>query len=103
MGVRNSVWILRSWHPEYDPACFGQYKERSIEVRRENGHYMGMIMSITGVGTSCGPPIAGAFIERHGGNYLYAQMVGGAIMVGGAHVLIGPRVLKGSWAFCRNT
>ena len=76
----------------FPPALANSQKDSSkIGVR------MGMIFSVMSVGCLCGAPIAGALIEKDGGNYLYAQMFGGSIMLLGAIVLLAPRVLGVGW------
>lgn len=65
------------------------------------GVQIGMIFSIISVGCLTGPPIAGALIQAHGGNYLYAQMFGGSIMVVGASLITVGRVWKTGPHFLR--
>ncbi|MCJ1380088.1 hypothetical protein MMC17_003191 [Xylographa soralifera] len=62
------------------------------------GVEIGMIFSINGIGCLCGPPIAGALIERNGGDYLYAQMFAGSAIMSGALVFIAARVLCVGWS-----
>ncbi|KAF2023688.1 MFS general substrate transporter [Setomelanomma holmii] len=48
----------------------------------------GMGLTIIGLGTLVGPPIAGALIQSYGGSYLIAQMFGGAAVFLGSVVLV---------------
>ena len=64
---------------------------------RKIGVEMGMIFSVMSIGCLCGPPIAGALIERNGGDYMYAQMFAGSVMTCGALILVVPRVLSVGW------
>jgi MFS family permease len=52
----------------------------------------GMGLGIIGIGTTVGPPIAGALIQSHGGDYLTAQMFGGAAILLGSTVLVIARI-----------
>jgi MFS family permease len=52
----------------------------------------GMGFAIVGMGNFLGPPIAGALMQSHGGNYLHAQMWGGSMIVAGGVVLVLGRV-----------
>jgi predicted MFS family arabinose efflux permease len=57
----------------------------------------GMGLAIIGLGTLIGPPIAGALIQSNGGDYLIAQMFGGAAVLLGSIVLVVGRIsLTGS-------
>ena len=67
------------------------------------GVRMGMIFSVMSIGCLFGAPIAGALIERDEGNYLYAQMFGGCVMISGAMVLVVPRVLNVGWSLTQRT
>lgn len=48
------------------------------------GTRFGMVATLCGFATLAGPPTAGAIIDRCGGNYLWAQVWGGTVMVLGA-------------------
>ncbi|OAL04412.1 MFS general substrate transporter [Phaeosphaeriaceae sp. SRC1lsM3a] len=52
----------------------------------------GMGLAIIGLGTLVGPPIAGALIQSNGGDYLIAQMFGGATIFLGSTILIIGRI-----------
>jgi MFS family permease len=52
----------------------------------------GMGLGIIGIGTTIGPPIAGALIQSYGGNYLIAQMFAGAAVLLGSIVLVCARI-----------
>lgn len=80
----------------FPPALADSRKEmQGIGVR------MGMVFSVMSVGSLCGPPVAGALVERDGGRYLFAQVFGGSVMVCGALVLVVPRVLSVGWGVWR--
>ena len=57
------------------------------------GIRIGMVFSIISIGCLTGPPIAGALIQADHGDYLYAQMFGGSIMMFGATLLVGGRLV----------
>lgn len=65
------------------------------------GVRMGMTFSVMSIGCLCGAPVAGSLIQREGGNYLYAQMFGGSVMICGALVLVVPRVLSVGWSLAK--
>ncbi|KAK3381477.1 major facilitator superfamily domain-containing protein [Podospora didyma] len=50
---------------------------------RNIGTYMGMGMSISGVGGLIGPPVSGAFVRTYGGFYEVAMFSGAMCLVGG--------------------
>ena len=78
------------------PALANNQKDTSkIGVR------LGMYFSVTSIGCLCGPPVAGALIQRDGGSYMYAQMFGGSVMVCGALVMLVPRVLSVGWGLTK--
>ena len=54
---------------------------------KQKGVRMGMILSIAGLGSLAGPPIAGALVSADGGEFLYAQIFSGTMMMGGAVIL----------------
>ncbi|KAJ5789051.1 uncharacterized protein N7518_006062 [Penicillium psychrosexuale] len=58
------------------------------------GVRIGMIFSIVSVASLTGPPIAGALIDLHGGQYLFAQLFGGTSMMIGCLLLIMARYSK---------
>jgi MFS family permease len=58
------------------------------------GVRIGMIFSIVSAGSLTGPPIAGALVDLHGGQYLYAQLFGGTSMMIGCLLLILARYSK---------
>lgn len=54
----------------------------------------GMCFTFISIACLTGPPIAGALIEKHGGQFLYAQVFGGSAFMGGTCTLIAARVAK---------
>ena len=64
------------------------------EDLRRVGVRIGMTFTVVSFASLTGPPLAGALIERHGGNYLYAQMFAGTAMMCGTAVLVLARVAK---------
>ena len=61
---------------------------------KKMGVRIGMVFSIISLASLTGPPLAGALIERDGGDYLYAQIFGGTTMVCGSLMLVGARVAQ---------
>lgn len=61
---------------------------------KKMGARMGMIMSVVGVAALIGSPIAGALVQRGDGDYLYAQMFMGAVIIAGTLNLIAARTAK---------
>ncbi|KAL4864983.1 major facilitator superfamily domain-containing protein [Aspergillus spectabilis] len=64
---------------------------------KKMGARMGMIMSVVGVAALIGSPIAGALVEHGDGDYLYAQMFMGSVILAGALSLMAARVAKRTW------
>lgn len=54
----------------------------------------GMVFTVVSVACLTGPPLAGALIEKDGGDFLYAQMFGGSAFLGGTLVLISASMSK---------
>ncbi|KAL5332823.1 MFS monocarboxylate transporter [Aspergillus crustosus] len=61
---------------------------------KKMGARMGMVMSVVGVAALIGSPIAGALVEQGDGDYLYAQMFMGSVIIAGSLCLIAARVAK---------
>ncbi|KAF2204427.1 MFS general substrate transporter [Delitschia confertaspora ATCC 74209] len=57
----------------------------------------GMGFGIAGLAALTGPPLAGALIQRNGGNYFVAQMWSGSVVILGAFVLVLGRLCKTGW------
>ena len=64
------------------------------EDLRRVGVRIGMTFTVVSFASLTGPPLAGALIERHGGNYLYAQIFAGTTMMCGTAILVMARVAK---------
>lgn len=65
------------------------------------GVRMGMVLSIVAVATLIGSPIAGALISTDDGEYRYAQMFMGSVIIAGTLVLIAARVTKAGVGLAR--
>ena len=66
------------------------------------GARMGMIFTVVSFACLTGPPIAGVFIKRHQGAYLYAQLFGALSLISGCLILVAARIVKTGWVFrCR--
>ncbi|EMC95617.1 hypothetical protein BAUCODRAFT_70871 [Baudoinia panamericana UAMH 10762] len=61
------------------------------------GVRMGMSFTVVSFASLTGPPLAGALIQYHGGNYLYAQTWAGTSFLAAGIVLIAARVAKVGW------
>ncbi|KAL4792297.1 major facilitator superfamily domain-containing protein [Aspergillus venezuelensis] len=61
---------------------------------KKMGARMGMVMSVVGVAALIGSPIAGALVSRGDGDYLYAQMFMGAVIIAGTVNLYAARTAK---------
>ena len=55
---------------------------------------MGMVLSVVGVAALIGSPIAGALIQEGNGEYLYAQMFMGSVIITGTMTLVAARIAK---------
>ncbi|WEW60408.1 hypothetical protein PRK78_005893 [Emydomyces testavorans] len=64
---------------------------------RKTGVRFGMVLSIVSVASLTGPPIAGALIQRRGGDYFWAQMFAGVSMLVGTGVLVMARCALTGW------
>ncbi|RAH48406.1 putative MFS monocarboxylate transporter [Aspergillus brunneoviolaceus CBS 621.78] len=61
---------------------------------KKTGVRMGMVLSVVAVAALIGTPIAGALVDRDGGQYLYAQMFMGSAILAGTLTLIAARTSK---------
>ncbi|KAL4945323.1 hypothetical protein BDV06DRAFT_40124 [Aspergillus oleicola] len=61
---------------------------------KKMGARMGMVMSVVGVAALIGSPIAGALVSRGDGDYLYAQMFMGTVIIAGTLNLFAARTAK---------
>ena len=61
---------------------------------KKMGVRIGMVFSIISIACLTGPPLAGALIQKRQGDYLYAQMFGGTVMLCGALLLVGARLAQ---------
>ncbi|KAL5043411.1 hypothetical protein BDW71DRAFT_187986 [Aspergillus fruticulosus] len=68
---------------------------------KKMGARMGMVMSVVGVAALIGSPIAGALVQRGDGDYLYAQMFMGSVIIAGTLNLIAARTAKIGFALQR--
>lgn len=66
---------------------------------KKMGVRVGMVFSIISIACLTGPPLAGALIRRKGGDYLYAQIFGGTVVMCGSLFLIAARVAKTGFQF----
>lgn len=60
------------------------------------GVRVGMVFTIVSFASLTGPPIAGTLIDQRHGNFLYAQIFGGTVMVSGAVALVGAAIARKS-------
>ena len=65
------------------------------------GVHMGMVFTVVSFACLTGAPIAGALIQRKHGDYLYAQMFAGTVLMGGCATLFAGRVAKKGFAKAR--
>lgn len=61
------------------------------------GIRFGMVETISSFATLAGPPTAGAIIDRCGGDYYWAQIWGGSVMMGAAILVLCSRVAATGW------
>lgn len=62
--------------------------------KQKMGVRIGMVFTIVSFACLTGPPIAGTLIDARDGNFLYAQIFGGTVMVSGAVALVGAAIAK---------
>ncbi|KAL9131269.1 MAG: hypothetical protein Q9217_000756 [Psora testacea] len=68
---------------------------------KKAGVRMGMVFSVVSFANLSGPPLAGALIQKDDGDYLYAQMFAGSVMMAGCATLVAARVAKTGWRIAR--
>lgn len=68
---------------------------------KKAGVRMGMVFTVVSFACLTGPPLAGALIQRDNGNYLYAQVFAGSVLMGGCATLLAGRVAKKGWGKAR--
>ncbi|KUJ17585.1 MFS general substrate transporter [Mollisia scopiformis] len=62
--------------------------------KQKMGVRIGMVFTIVSFASLTGPPIAGALIDARDGNFLYAQIFGGTVMVCSSSALIMAAISK---------
>ncbi|KIM96671.1 hypothetical protein OIDMADRAFT_131291 [Oidiodendron maius Zn] len=62
--------------------------------KQKMGVRIGMVFTIVSFACLTGPPIAGALIDGRDGDFLYAQLFGGTVMVSGAVALLGAMLAR---------
>jgi MFS family permease len=72
------------------PAALGSLTKDPTRL----GTRIGMMFSIVSFACLSGPPIAGALIQKDGGNYYGAQIFGGVVMTLGALLVATSRTVK---------
>jgi MFS family permease len=63
------------------------------------GVRMGMVFSVISFASLIGPPIAGTLIQRRDGNYFYAQILAGSVLMCGCLMLVATRIAKAGLNF----
>ncbi|KAF6815819.1 MFS monocarboxylate transporter [Colletotrichum sojae] len=63
------------------------------------GTRFGMIATLSGFASLAGPPTTGAIIDRSGGQYLWAQVWGGVVIMAGSLTLAAARLAKAGKAW----
>jgi MFS family permease len=63
------------------------------------GTRTGMGLGVVGLASLTGPPIAGALLQSHGGQYLTAQMWAGSMMLLGSVMIVLGRISLTGWKF----
>lgn len=66
---------------------------------RKTGVRMGMVFSIVSFACLTGSPIGGALIQRRNGDYLYAQLFAGSVLVCGCLTLTAARIAETGLVF----
>lgn len=66
---------------------------------RKMGTRFGMVGFVCAFGTLAGPPTGGAIIDNAGGEYLGAQLLGGAVMLCSALAAAASRIATTGWAW----
>lgn len=68
---------------------------------KKAGIRIGMVFTVCSIASLTGPPLAGALIQKRGGDYLYAQMFAGSALVAGSFTTLMCRVSKAGWRKAR--
>lgn len=77
------------------PAVIGSLS--STPDLKKNGVRMGMAFTIVSFSSFTGPPLAGALIQQHGGDYTYANIWAGTSFLIGGSLLIATRFALVGW------
>lgn len=77
------------------PAVIGSMsQERDL---KKAGVRMGMAFTVVSISSFTGPPLAGAIIQSHNGNYTYANVWAGLSFFVGGFLLLATRVSLVGW------
>lgn len=66
---------------------------------KKMGVRIGMVFSIVGVACLTGSQLAGVLIQRKQGDYLYAQIFGGSVVICSSLLLVAARVVQTGFKF----
>ncbi|KAL6709656.1 hypothetical protein ACN47E_001084 [Coniothyrium glycines] len=77
------------------PACISSMNRH--QDLKKTGVRMGMAFTIVSFSSFTGPPLAGALIQVHGGNYTYANIWAGTSFMIGGSLLVATRVSLVGW------
>ncbi|KAJ6783654.1 hypothetical protein PWT90_07580 [Aphanocladium album] len=72
------------------PAAVGDLSKDPTRV----GTYVGMVLGVVSISCLTGPPVGGRLVGLHHGNFLYAQLFGGATLLVGAILYISVALLR---------
>jgi MFS transporter, MCT family, solute carrier family 16 (monocarboxylic acid transporters), member 3 len=82
--TRTGMYVFSVFFGLANGACQGVFVGALASLTsdpQKMGTRFGMVATLAGFATLAGPPTAGAIIDRCGGNYLWAQIWGGTVMI----------------------
>ncbi|RKF64578.1 Fujikurins efflux protein [Erysiphe neolycopersici] len=94
---QNGLYIWAAFYGIVSAAVQSLYPAALSNITKDmskSGTRMGMVLTFISITALTGAPIAGEFIERQGGKYMYAQIFSGLSLIVGSGFLIGSRMVE---------
>ncbi|KAF7557878.1 hypothetical protein G7046_g5939 [Stylonectria norvegica] len=98
--TRTGMYVFSVFFGLANGASQGTYVGANASLTKDPskmGTRFGMIATLCGFATLAGPPTAGAIIDRSGGDFFYAQIWGGSVILTGALFILASRIAARGW------
>ncbi|KAF4973599.1 hypothetical protein FZEAL_9277 [Fusarium zealandicum] len=102
IGVKSvtGMYVFSVFFGFANGACQGTFVGANASLTkdpRKLGTRFGMIQTICAFASLAGPPTAGAIIDKSGGDFVWAQVWGGTVLLLGAAMVAASRIVSTGW------